>query len=72
MTLDDDVAAAVESLQKERSIGKSQAINDLIRAGLNHKPTRKPFKQRSEPIGLLIDVNNVAEALEYLEGPWHR
>jgi hypothetical protein len=72
VNLDDDVAAAVEQLRRERSIGLSQAVNELIRAGLTTRPPRKPFRQRSQPIGLRIDVTNIAEALELLEGPDHR
>jgi metal-responsive CopG/Arc/MetJ family transcriptional regulator len=69
VTLDDDVAAAVERLRRDRSIGLSEAINELIRAGLTVKRPRKPFRQQSEPIGFKVDVTNVAEALELLEGP---
>jgi len=69
ITLDDDVAAAVEQLRQQRSMGLSEAINELIRAGLTEKKPRKPFRQRSEHIGMRIDVTNVAEALELLEGP---
>jgi metal-responsive CopG/Arc/MetJ family transcriptional regulator len=72
ITLDDDVAAAVERLRHDRSIGLSEAINELIRAGLTVKRPRKPFRQRSEHIGLKVDVTNVAEALELLEGPTAR
>ncbi len=69
VTLDDDVAAALERLRRERSIGLSEAINQLIRAGLALKQPREPFRQHSQPIGLRIDVTNVAETLELLEGP---
>jgi metal-responsive CopG/Arc/MetJ family transcriptional regulator len=69
VTLDDDVAAAVERLCRDRSIGLSEAINELIRAGLTVKRPRKPFRQQSEHIGFKVDVTNVAEALELLEGP---
>jgi metal-responsive CopG/Arc/MetJ family transcriptional regulator len=69
VTLDDDVAAAVERLRRDRSIGLSEAINQLIRAGLTVKQPRKPFRQQSEDIGFKVDVTNVAEALELLEGP---
>jgi len=69
VTLDDDVAAAVERLRRDRSIGLSEAINELIRAGLTVKRPRKPFRQRTEHIGFKVDVTNVAEALELLEGP---
>jgi Arc/MetJ family transcription regulator len=72
ITLDDDVAAAVERLRRERSIGLSDAVNDLIRTGLRVRPTGEPFRQRSRSIGIRIDVTNVAEALEELEGPDHR
>ncbi len=72
ITLDDDVAAAVERLRRERSMGLSEAINELVRAGLTIKQPRRPFRQRSQPIGLRIDVTNVAEALELLEGPTAR
>jgi metal-responsive CopG/Arc/MetJ family transcriptional regulator len=69
VTLDDDVAAAVERLRHDRSIGLSEAINELIRAGLTVKRPRRPFQQRTEHIGFKVDVTNVAEALELLEGP---
>jgi hypothetical protein len=69
ITLEDDVAAALEQLRRDRSIGLSQAINELIRAGLTAKRPHAPFQQSSQPIGLRIDVTNVAEALELLEGP---
>ena len=69
VTLDDDVAAAVERLRRDRSIGLSEAVNELIRAGLTVKQSRKPFRQRSADIGFKVEVTNVAEALELLEGP---
>jgi metal-responsive CopG/Arc/MetJ family transcriptional regulator len=69
VTLDDDVAAAVERLRRDRSIGLSEAINELIRAGLTVKRPSRPFRQRSADIGFKVDVTNVAEALELLEGP---
>jgi len=69
VTLDDDVAAAIDRLRRERGVGLSDAINDLIRAGLRTKLQRRKFRQRTRAIGLRIDVANVAEALEQLEGP---
>jgi hypothetical protein len=72
VNLSDDVVAAIERLRRERSIGVSDAVNELIRAGLRLKPARKRFRQRSERIGLRIDVTNVTEALESLEGPTAR
>ncbi len=49
--------------------GVRTAVNELIRAGLAQKPPRRGFRQRTQPMGLRIDVANVAEALEELEGP---
>ncbi len=73
VNLADDVAAAVQELRKERSLGLSDAVNELIRRGLSApRSGRKRFKQRSYPMGLDIDVTNVAEALEILEGPAYR
>lgn len=72
VTLDRDVAAAVERLRKERGVGVSEAVNSLARAGLTVKPDTQPFRQRSLKLGLRIDVTNVAEALETLEGPTAR
>ncbi|MBI4347121.1 MAG: CopG family transcriptional regulator [Elusimicrobia bacterium] len=72
VTLAKDVASAVRRLQRERGVGVSEAVNRLARAGLSLKPTRERFRQRSAKIGLRIEVANVAEALEVLEGPTAR
>ena len=69
VTLDDDVAAAVARLRRERGVGVSEALNGLARAGLTVKSTRPPFRQRSVSLGLKVDATNVAEALEQLDGP---
>lgn len=67
--LDDDVAAAVRRLRETGGLGLSAAVNQLARAGLRDKPDREPFRQRAVDIGVAIDVSNVAEALETLDGP---
>jgi hypothetical protein len=66
---EDDTAKAIEALRRERGIGVSEAVNLLIRKGLLCQEPSRVFRQRTEPLGLLIDVSNVAEALEVLEGP---
>ena len=68
VVFDDDVAAALDRLRRERGLGLSEAVNELIRAGLTTKRGKRPFEQRSQAMGLRIDVVNVAEALELLEG----
>ena len=66
--LDEDVAAAIEQLRKQTELGLSEAINHLVRRGLQAPTKRRPFRQRTTSLGLKIDVANVAEALELLEG----
>jgi hypothetical protein len=65
--LDPDVAAAVEQMRREHGMALSEAVNTLARRGLTRPPERKPFVQRTEPLGLKVDVTCVSEALELLE-----
>jgi hypothetical protein len=69
VSLDEDVAAAIERLRRERGLGLSEALNGLARAGLTVKRGGPPFEQRAVRLGLKVDVTNVAEALELLDGP---
>jgi predicted transcriptional regulator len=71
VTLADDVAAELQRLQRERSIGVSEALNELARAGMVRRSEPRPrFVQRTHDFGRgTVDVTNVAEALEQLEGP---
>jgi len=69
ITLDQDVEAAVDRLRKERSLGLSEAVNELARAGLKAKRPPRKFRQQTHSMGIKIDVTNVAETLELLEGP---
>ncbi len=67
VTLDDEVAAAVEQLRRERGLGVSAAINELSRRGLMVSQERPRFVQDTYPIGITVDVSNVAEALDQLD-----
>jgi len=69
VNLAEDVAAAVHRLQRDEGLGLSEALNRLARAGLAPKRARPTFRQRSKEIGLRVDVTNVSEALEELDGP---
>lgn len=71
VTLADDVAAAVQGLRRERGIGLSEAVNELVRAGLGGGANADgaPFRQTTHDLGRGIDVRNVADALETLDGP---
>lgn len=69
VTLADDVAAAVERHRHERGVGLSAAVNDLVRAGLTGPRQRAPFRQETHDLGEGIDVSNIADAIETLDGP---
>lgn len=64
-----DTAKAVERLRREEGRGLSEAVNELIRRGLSSAPTPRKFVQRTKPLGLKLDVSNIGEVLEVLEGP---
>lgn len=72
INLDDDVAAALAQLRRQTSRGVSDVVNDLIRAGLRRRADRPPFVQRTEDIGIRLDITNVGEALDLLDGPDRR
>ncbi len=66
--LDDDVVAELAALRRRRDLGLSEAVNELIRQGLLPREGRAPFTQPTRPLGLTVDVTNVAETLAVLEG----
>lgn len=70
MKLDDDVAAAIEQLRERERLGFSEALNRLARIGLaTGEPARRSltFEPMTFDTGVMADVSNVAEALEYAE-----
>lgn len=72
VTLDKDVVAAVRRLRQNEGLGLSEALNRLARAGLTVKRPTRPFQQRTVKLSLQMDVTNVAETLEVLDGPTRR
>jgi hypothetical protein len=73
LTLDKDVAAQIERLRKARDQGLKDIVNEALRRGLREmteKPKRRTKFRTSTHHGgrLLIDVDNVAEALAIAEG----
>jgi Ribbon-helix-helix protein, copG family len=66
--LDVDTAAGVEALRREKHVGVSEAVDELIRRGLAARAPEKAFRQRTRSLGMRIDVSNFAEALETLDG----
>lgn len=75
LTLDDDVAAALEHRRRTQKHSLKQEVNDLIRAGLRHidEPPPETLRFEVEPLqagGLLIDIDDVSAALDVAEGSW--
>ena len=70
VTLAADVAAAAEQLQRERGLGISDAINELVRRGLVSETQRPRFKQETSDLGrAMLPLDDIAGLLETLDGP---
>lgn len=50
-------------------MGASEAVNHLIRSGLIPRDESTSFRQSTHELGIRLDISNVAETLELLEGP---
>ena len=68
MEFDQEVSQAIAALRRERGLGVSEAVNELIHRGLVVEPARPPFRQRTAALRLSVDVSSVADALEVLDG----
>ncbi len=68
ITLSEDVTAAVEKLRRERGIGLSEAVNELVRSGLTVERSPRRFRQKTYDFGDGVDVSNIAEVIETLDG----
>jgi hypothetical protein len=74
LTIEDDVAALLARLRKERDVGLKDLVNDALRRGLADMlapaKQRKPFHTRSVDLGRprLANVDNIAEVLAIAEG----
>jgi hypothetical protein len=73
LTLDDDVAAALEQLRRTRGGRLKTVVNDLLREGLRHARTRSTIRAhvRTQSVDLgrprTTSVDNVADALAVAE-----
>ncbi len=77
LTLDDEIAGRLR--QRCRETGKSlEAIaNEVLRLGLNSDTTlrsQEPFRVDARSMGLRpgIQLDNIGELLEQLDGPAHK
>jgi hypothetical protein len=78
LTLDDDVAAALERRRRELNHSLKQEVNDLIRAGLVHVEQERPTADRFhvEPLDIgkpLVDnFDDISAVLAIAEGENYR
>ena len=78
MTLEDDVAAALERLRRTRNASLKDLINEALRRGLknmsNRTKRRERLRTRSVALGQLriAGVDNIGEALAVAQGEAHK
>jgi hypothetical protein len=73
LSLDDDVAAALERLRSERDASYKELVNEALRQGLRQmgrKERRSRYRTRAAHLGpsLIGSLDDVAEALAIAEG----
>ena len=66
--LDEDTTAAVAELRRQGR-GASDAVNELIRRGMRAVEEPPEFVPITRPLGIKIDISNVSDAIDLLEGP---
>ena len=78
LTLDDDVAAALERLRKSRDASLKDLVNEALRRGLKdmggRTKRRERLRTRSVALGKLriAGVDNIGESLTIAEGEAHK
>ncbi len=76
LTLDHDVAAKLKSEVRRTGRSFKQVVNDSVRAGLTQRERKppRPFVVRARALSAHpgLNLDNVAELLEQLEGAGHR
>jgi hypothetical protein len=78
LTLDEDVASKLKSMARKSGRAFRDVVNDTLRRGLARPPappSRQPFKVQTRDLGRLrpgLDLDNVADLIEQVEGPLHR
>ena len=57
VTLDEDVAAALQRLSQERGVSFKEVVNSTLRAGLHEGRRAKPYRVPTRRLGLRPDVD---------------
>jgi hypothetical protein len=73
LSLDDDVSVQIERLRRARNASLKDIVNEALRRGLRDMSAqtrkRRAFRTRAFHMGKpLVIIDNVADALAYLEG----
>lgn len=68
MTLAPDVASELAKIRRERGVGLSEALNQLARRGMVHRDPVGSYVQASYAMGMKVDVANIGEVLDLLDG----
>ena len=78
LTLDDDVAAALERLRKRSDSSFRDVVNQVLRRGLQQaleaREPSAPYVMKTHDCGkpLIGNLDNIAEVIAAVEGDWHR
>lgn len=78
LTIEEDVAAALERLRQQRGDSHKSLVNEALRLGLQRldeeRPRRAPFVQETLSVGgiRLENLDDVGEVLALVEGEDHR
>lgn len=72
LTIDDDLAAAIEDLRKREGLSFKEALNQLIRAGVEYRarpPKPREYRTATRRLGLRagldpVKLNQLADELE--------
>jgi hypothetical protein len=69
LTIDDDLAARLRQSAHERGVSFKAAVNEALRAGLDHPAeSRVRFRQRTQELGpARVDLTKAAELVARLE-----
>jgi hypothetical protein len=74
LTIDDDVAAELERLRREKDLSLKEVVNDALRKGLREtgRPPRRRERFQTRPLDvgrcLLPSLDSTAHALALAEG----
>jgi hypothetical protein len=78
LTLDKDVAAKLRSRARRTGRAFKDVVNEALRRGLEPSPAARPgprFEVKARDLGRVrpgVNLNNVGDVLDQVEGPGHR